>query len=124
MNRKDFLKSILGGAVVAAISPMLIVEEPTDYNVINAAIQQINNNGYRPYCYSFKITKKLYDSLVTQNGRVVGITDPLHPLDELCKDLTGYPIKEIGFEGDDFAHDTFTVVSFRMEIENEKQLKA
>jgi hypothetical protein len=111
MKRSDFLKSIIGGAVVAAISPMLLAKE-------SVAAIPVEVNALKPYCYSFKITEECYRQLVKQP--IVGITNPLHPLDALCRDLTGYPIKEIGFCDDDFAKNYYTVVSFRAEIEREK----
>lgn len=111
MKRSDFLKSIIGGAVVAAISPMLLAEQPSAVAAI-----PIEVNALKPYCYSFKITRELYNNLMKQP--LVGITNPLHPLDQLCKDLTGYPIKEIGYVDDDFVKDQWTVVSFRAEMEN------
>lgn len=109
MKRSDFLKSIIGGAVVAAISPMLLAEE-------SIATIPVEVDALKPYCYSFKVTKELWDRCTDDDGDL-----SIKYLDDLCIDLTGYPIKEVGYVDDDFAKNYYTVVSFRAEIENEKQ---
>lgn len=104
MKRLDFLKAIIGGAVVAAVSPLVIAGDTIPIEV----------DALKPNCYSFKITGELWKRCTADDGNL-----DIRYLDNLCIELTGYPIKEVGYNFDDFAYNRLTVVSFRAEVERE-----
>jgi hypothetical protein len=98
MKRSTFIKSLLAGAVVAALPVKLLADKAAT-----------------PKLYAFKINHDVYKRIQMNSIGFEGI-------DKLCIELTGYPVKQIGYERDDFACNRFTVVSFRKEMEESKQL--
>ena len=116
MKRSDFLKSLMAGVALASIPSAMVfeTEEAAVVDVLQAAKLQINQ------CYEFKISQAFYDQLTVEHGPM-WMQNFTNDLDKLCIELTGYPVKEVGFQDDDFAKGIYTVRSFRQEIEDEKR---
>lgn len=118
MKRSEFLRTLIAGVAVTAIPGSLILDH--DYDVLKAAKLQVESMAGAPknFVCSFKISQELWDKCANDDG-----TLSIKHLDDLCIEMSGYPIKEVGYEEDDFLKNQLTVVSFRKEIENEKLTK-